>query len=277
MFKVMKILLYIFLLIIAVFTLFPPVYAILSSFKSNREFLMGGINLLPSKWMFVNYAIAWKKANFSVYTFNSLYYSGLSTIGVVFITSMMGYCLHRADFYGKKLVMGIYMFTLFNAGATTIYPVFEMCVKLGINKTLNGLVLVSISSMQVMGTMLVLGYMRAIPKEIDESAVVDGCSFFRVYWNIILPLLKPILATVAILTFESTWNNYMLPLAFTISNPSMRTLTVGVVAMKSEVDGTTSWNLINVGATIALVPVTIVFIFMNKQIISGIAAGAVKG
>lgn len=272
-----KTLLYIVLIAALIIALFPIIYTILGSFKSSREFLAGGADILPQTFSFDNYVKAWQKANFARYTWNSVYYSGLSTIGVLFFTSMVGYCFNREEFRFKKIIWTMYTLTLFIAGTTTVYPVFDLCVKMGINKTLNGLVLVSISTTQIMGIFLINGYLKTIPREIDEAAVIDGCSFFQTYYRIILPLLTPILSTVAILTFQGTWNNYMLPLAFTVSNPNLRTLTVGVVSLKFETDGVSAWGIITAGSTIALIPIITVFLFMNKYIIKGVASGAVKG
>lgn len=268
---------HIFLIAFSVFSLFPIVYAVLASFKSNREFLLGGSSLLPTVWQFKNYATVWNESNFSLYTFNSVYVAIVSTLAVLLISSMMGYCLERAEFKGKKIVMAAYIGTMFMVGATNIYPMFELFVKVGLNRSLNGLVVARLGG-QAMNTFLIIGCLKSIPREIDESAKMDGCSFFRRYWNILLPLMKPMLATIAILTFNAAWNDYMLPMAFTLSNEKLRTLTVAVVALRNELGMTLSpYNLIFAGATISLVPMLVIFALMNRQVIDGIVSGAVKG
>lgn len=268
---------HIFLIIFSIFSLFPIAYAVLASFKSNREFLLDGSVLLPQQWRYENYITVWNESNFSLYTFNSLYVAIVSTLLILLIASMMGYCLERGEFRGKKIIMGLYIGTMFMVGATNIYPMFELFVKLGLNKTINGLVVARLGG-QAMNTFLIIGCLKAIPREIDESAKMDGCSFFRRYWNILLPLMKPMLATIAILTFNAAWNDYMLPMAFTLSNDKLRTLTVAVVALRNELGMTLSpYNLIFAGATISLVPMLIIFAFMNRQVIDGIVSGAVKG
>lgn len=268
---------HIVLIAFSVFSLFPVVYVVLSSFKSNREFLMGGSLLLPKQWRFDNYATVWKESNFSLYTFNSIYVALLSVVGILLISSMAGYCLERAEFKGKKIMLGAYLGTMFMVSAVNIYPMFEMFVKLGLTKSLNGLVIAHLGG-QSTNIFLIIGFLKTIPREIDESAKMDGCSFFRRYWNIILPLIKPMLATIAILSFCSAWNDYMLPMAFTLSNERLRTLTVAVVALRNELGVSLSpYNLIFAGATISLVPMLIIFTLMNKQVIDGMVAGAVKG
>ena len=265
------------LIIFSIYSLFPIFYIVMASFKSNREFLEGGSGILPKVWQVSNFVEIWNKANFSLYTYNSLYVSFVSMLGVLLISSVMAYCLERLDFKFKKIIIGAYMGTMFMVGVTNIYPIFELFVKTGLNKTLNGLVFAKLGA-QAFNTFLIMRFLATIPREIDESAKMDGCSFIHRYWRIILPLLKPILATIAILTFNASWNDYMLPMAFTLSNESLRTLTVAVVALKNQMNtAITSYSMMFAGASISLVPIIVVFAFMNKQVINGIVAGAVKG
>ncbi|MEG0369312.1 MAG: carbohydrate ABC transporter permease [Hungatella sp.] len=121
------------------------------------------------------------------------------------------------------------------------------------------------------------GYMNTISKELDDAAKIDGCTFFQIYYKVILPLLKPILATTGLLSFRAGWNEYIMPLVFTMSNEKMRPLTVGVTMLKNSGDGTAAWNLMFAGATISIVPIVVLYIFTSKQFMSGMTAGAVKG
>lgn len=119
--------------------------------------------------------------------------------------------------------------------------------------------------------------MSSIPKEIDEAAKIDGCSFWGIYWRIALPLLKPILATIGLLSFRHGWNEYILPLVFTISNDSMRPLTVGVTMLKNAGDGAAAWNIMFAGSVISILPILIVYLFTSKYFMKGMTNGAVKG
>ena len=121
------------------------------------------------------------------------------------------------------------------------------------------------------------GFINAIPKELDEAAKMDGCSFFRIYYQIILPLLKPVMATIALLSFRQGWNEYILPLVFTMSNASLRPLTVGVNMLKNMGDGTAAWNIMFAGATISIVPMLIIYCLFSRYFMNGMTAGAVKG
>ena len=124
---------------------------------------------------------------------------------------------------------------------------------------------------------LIRGYMNSVPKELDEAAKIDGCTFFQTFYKIILPVLKPILATVALLSFRGGWNEYILPLVFTMTDASKRPLTVGVTMLKNAGDGAAAWNIMFAGATIAIVPILVIYIFASKYFINGMTAGAVKG
>ncbi len=272
-----KIIVYILLIGLMVFTFFPIIYAVLASFKSNREFLSGTGGMLPEKWMFENYAVVWNKLNFSKFFFNSIYISVLGTVAVLFASSIMGYCLEKCNFKGKGLIMGLYLGTMFIAGGMSLYPNFELFVDLGLAGNINGLVLLRLGN-QAANAFLVCGALKGIPIELDEAAKIDGCSFFRRYWQITLPLLRPIMATIAIMTFLACWNEYMMNMAFSLSNKDIRTLTVAVVALKNEMGtSVTPYNYMFAGAAISIIPTLIVFFILNKQIIQGMVSGAVKG
>lgn len=124
---------------------------------------------------------------------------------------------------------------------------------------------------------LVRGFVNSLPKELDEAAEVDGCSFFRTFFSVYFPIMKPIIATIAIFSFGRAWNDYLMPMVVTISNPDQQTLAVGLASLKSSTDAAASWNIIMAGTMISAIPMLVVYIFFNKYFISGLAAGAVKG
>ncbi len=268
---------YIFLTLMVLVILFPIAYTMISSFKGSEEFLLGGANFLPKKWEWKNYIEAWQMANFALYTFNSLFIAGFTVIGSILISSMASYTLARLNFPGKNLFVGSLGLTMFVSGVVTVYPIFKLCQSLKLSSNLWGMILVQISMGLAVDIFLVMNYCHGVPKEIDEAAKIDGCSFFRTYRDIIIPIIKPILATVGLLEFKNAWNNYLIPLAFTLSNKTIRPLTVGVIALKDTGDGISSWNYMIVGAVISIVPILVVYLFMNRFFIAGMTAGAVKG
>ena len=271
------ILLYALLAVIIFLLVFPLVYAVGGSFKSTEEFLLGGLKIFPETWRPENYMKAWKQANFARYTLNSVFFAVASVIGIIITSSMTGYAMSRCDFPGKKLLTGTFGFMMFLIGAVTLFPIFQLCRKLGLLDSIWGMVITQIATAQPFYCILVMGYCNGLSKEIDEAATIDGASFFKVYTTILMPIMKPILATTGILAFRDTWNNYMMPLAFTLSRSELRPLTVGVVLLKDQGDGVAAWSTMLAGTVMSIVPILIVYLFLNRYFIEGITAGAIKG
>ncbi len=269
---------WIFLTLLAVLTIFPVLYVIFGSFKSNSELLVGGSNIFPTVWSVANYIQAWQQANFAVYTKNSL----ILALGVMILSlvtsTMAGYVFSRTKFKGSALLYGVFIaFMFINTGSVSIRPLYELAVKLHMNNNLFSVIFISTGTGQATYIFLAKGFVDSLPKELDEAAKIDGCTFFQTFYKVIAPLLKPVIATIALLSFRQGWNEYVLPLVFTMSNDAMRPLTVGVNMLKNAGDGTAAWNIMFAGATIAIVPMILVYIFFQRYFMGGVAAGAVKG
>lgn len=276
--KAVRAFLFLLLLVIVLFTLYPIIYIVLGSFKANNELLMGGTNLFPKRFLLDNYKEAWEKANFAVYTMNSVIISlGVMALTIV-TTTMAGYVFARKKFKGKELLYGVFVAFMFvNVGSVSLRPLFELAVKVKMNTSLLSIILISTGMGQATYIFLVRGYMNTISKELDEAAKLDGCTFFQIYYKIILPLLKPVIATIGLLSFRTGWNEYIMPLVFTMSNEKLRPLTVGVVMLKNSGDGAAAWNLMFAGSTIAIIPIIVIYMFSSRYFMNGLTAGAVKG
>lgn len=270
---------YIYLLILAVFILYPLLYVVLGSFKANQELLLGGAKLLPERFIFDNYVRAWNSANFSRYTFNSLFLSFFVMVGVVVVSSMAGYCFARKQFPLKGFIYGsLIAFMFVSIGSVSLRPLFEVALSVNLHKSLWGVILITIGTTQASNIFLVRGFLNSIPTTLDEAAKIDGCTFFGIYWRILLPLMVPILATIALLAFRAGWNQYMLPNVFTMSNPNMRPLTVGVIMLKTSADGAAAaWDIMFAGATMSILPIIVLYAFTSKYFVTGLTSGAVKG
>jgi multiple sugar transport system permease protein len=266
------------LALLGLVVLFPIVYITLGSFKSRTELLIGGANIFPTTFHFENYVNAWKQANFARYTGNSVVIAlGVMLFSLCFST-MAGYVFSRREFKGKNLIYGTFiMFMFINVGSVSIRPLFELATKTHMNKSLFSVILFSTGMGQATYIFLARGFVNSVPKELDEAAKIDGCSFFGTYWRIILPVLQPLVATIALLSFRQGWNEYILPLVFTMTNDKMRPLTVGVNMLKNSGDGAASWEIMFAGATIAVIPMIIVYLAFSKYFMNGTTAGAVKG
>lgn len=273
-----KALIYIVLIIITVFALFPVVYTILGSFKGNMELLSEGNRLFPRKFVMDNYEQAWEMANFQKYTTNSLFMSGMIVLGTIFTTTIAGYVFERGTFPMKNFLFTMVVSSMFvSLGSLTLYPTFVIAKAFGINKTLWGVIIIRVFGLNVTNLFITRSYIRSLSKEIDEAAKVDGCSFFGIYWRIIFPLLKPLIATIAILEFRHSWNDYLMPMVFTLSNPDRMPLIVGIMNLKSSGEAASSWNLMLAGSSIALIPMIVVYLIFNRFFIEGLTAGSVKG
>ena len=276
--KAIRVLLWLLLVIFAVIVIFPVLYIILGSFKDNQELLLGGSNIFPQQWITQNYVDAWNQANFAVYTKNSLLLSvGVMVISLI-VSSMAGYVFSRKTFRGKELIYGVFTaFMFINVGSVSLRPLYELATGLKINTSLWPVVLFSAGGGQATYIFLCRGYVNSVPKELDEAARIDGCSFFQTYYRVIIPMLKPVMATIAILSFRQGWNEYIMPRVFTMTNENLRPLTVGVNMLKNAGDGAAAWNIMFAGATIAIIPILVVFVCFSRYFMGGLTSGAVKG
>lgn len=273
---VLEILIYAFIGIMVIFTVYPIIYTVLGSFKTNSELTLGG-SFFPSVWHFENYVQAFIEADFVKYTFNSVVVSVAVMVIATLTASLAGFTFARREFVGKKIIMCAYVGLMFVAlGSVTLYPIYSLLTKLHLNKTILGLILALVGG-QASNVMLTMGFVKSIPKELDEAATIDGCSLYGIFFKIILPLIKPIMAVVALFSFRGAWNDYITTLVMSISLPRLRTLTVAVVQLKYSANAAAEWHIMLAGASIAIIPILIVYAFCHKQFIGGLTAGAVKG
>ncbi len=267
---------YVFIGIMVLFTLYPTVYTVIGSFKTNSELTLGG-SFFPEVWHVENYVQAFVKADFLKYTWNSVFLSVSVMVLATLTASLAGFVFARRDFVGKKFLLIMYTSLMFIAlGSVTLYPIYTLLTKLHLNKSMAGLILALVSG-QASNVMLTMGFVRGIPKELDEAATIDGCTLYGIFFKIILPLIKPIMAVVALFSFRHAWNDYITTLVMTISLPRLRTLTVAVVQLKYSVNAAAEWHIMLAGASIAILPIIVVYAFCHKQFIGGLTQGAVKG
>ncbi|MEA5016460.1 MAG: carbohydrate ABC transporter permease [Candidatus Limiplasma sp.] len=262
--------------ILVVVSVYPILYALLGSLKTNAELTLGG-SILPKEFKWSNYSQAFVTSNFGLYSRNSLVISVITMLIAMLTCSLVGYVLARFTFFGKKVMLVMYSMMMFvSIGSVALYPIKIFLSRFTLDNTLLALILVLTGS-QITNVFLVMGFVKGVPRELDEAACIDGCSIFSTYWRIILPLIRPILGVVALFTFRNTWNDYITTLIMTMSNKSMTTLTVAVVQLKYSVSAAAEWHIMLAGASIAIIPILILYIVTNKQFIAGLTAGAVKG
>ncbi|MEM6429461.1 MAG: carbohydrate ABC transporter permease [Deinococcota bacterium] len=252
--------------------IYPFLWTVSAALKSNGE-IFAGLGLIPRELELSNFPRAWTEANIGRYFINTVIITVSSVAIVVVTTAMMGYVLGRYRYPGKRIVIGILVATVFLPQGYTIIPVFELISSLGLSSSLIGVILGTSGGSPIIFILLFTGYFSRLPNELEEAAIIDGAGFLRVFWQVMLPLSKPIIATVAIMQTLHAWNDFLLPLVLTLSRPDLRTLSVGVYAFQGEffID----WGGMAAAATITILPIIILFLFMQRYFVEGIA-GAVK-
>lgn len=272
--RILKISLNHLLLILAgLIWIYPFLWMVSASFKSQPEFFGNRLGLIPKEPTLDNIVRIWEKANFSKYFINTVLVTFFAVIIVLVMTMLAGYAMGRYNFIGKKVVMSIFLGSIAIPLVSTIIPTYEVVKSMHLVGTKTGLVLAQAGGAHVIFLLLFTSFFGSVPKELEEASNIDGCSFFQTFFHIMMPLCKPIATTVVIMETIWCWNAFMLPLVLTLNNPASRTLAVGLYAFKGE--NTVDWTGIAAGGTIAVIPVIILFIFMQKYFVEGIA-GAVK-
>lgn len=275
-----KFAIHLFLILVAILAVFPIIYVICASFKTNSEIMVHPESVFPIEPTLQNYKIAWTSSEFNILSMftNSTIYTVSCVCFTIITSSMGGYVFARGEFRGKNFWLTIFTSLMFiSIGTITVYPLFEILNIIDLSSSLYGLLVVKVFAVNIVQIYLVRGFINSLPKALDESAEIDGCGFFGTFVYIIFPMLKPIIATIGILSFQGSWNEYMMPTLFTLTRPEQRTLIVGVMALKSSGEAASSWNLMLAGTTVALLPVLIAYSIGNKYFVKGIASGAVKG
>lgn len=275
--KIYTVPLYLMLSVLAIIVIFPVFYVLMSSFKTTGAILTSA-TIFPKEITFQNYIRAWQESNFKKYVWNSIFMSGTIVIGTIVTSITAGYVFSRGNFAGKKPLLALITFSMFiSSGSLYLYPQLQAAKALHLNNSLWGIIIIYIFGINVTQLYLSKGFIDGIPREIDEAAKIDGCSFFRTFFNIIFPLTKPLVATVGLLSFMNSWNDYLLPMVFTLGNPDKQPLVVGIMSMKNAGEYLTSWDLMMAGTVMAVIPMMIVFITLNKYFVAGLTSGAVKG
>lgn len=265
---------HLFLFGLGLIWIYPFIWMVTASLKTNTEFISSGFSLIPKSLQFENYIRAWETANFSTYFFNTVIISVTVVAIVITLCAMTGYVLGRYEFPGRKIFLVAITATLFLPKGYTIVPIYTLVNSLGLNNTLAGVILAEAGGAHVLFILLFTAHFRGLPKELEEAAQIDGAGFFRTFAQVMLPLSKPIVATTGILQFMWTWNSFLIPLVFTLDKPELRTLGVGMYQFVGE--NSIDWTGAAAAASISLIPIIIVFVLFQRYFVEGIA-GSVKG
>jgi len=261
-----------FLCLSLVFTLFPFIWMLSTSFKSPGEIFTQTPTFIPVQATLDNYRNLLQSANLGRSFLNSLVFATGMTILSVLCNAMAAYGFAKLSFPGREKIFALLLLTMMVPGQVTMMPVFLILKTLGFLNSFVGLIIPGIAS--VFGIFMLRQFMQAIPEEILEAARIDGCSEYRIFFSIMLPLCRPVLATLAIFSFIGAWNEFFWPLVIMLRE-DMQTLPVALANLNGQFN--TDWGLLMAGSVLVVVPVILVFLLAQKHYIKGIAAGGVKG
>ena len=251
-----------FLIAVAVVFLYPLFWNVYSSFKTNVEFL-GDPFALPSSVQWSNYARALEKTNIGGNFKNSLYVVLLSLVLIVILVVPCSYCLARFRFLGQGLMRNLYMALIFIQAPCIMIPLFMQLSELGWLNKLTPLSLLYAVGQIPFSVFLLSGFMKGIPREYEEAAMIDGCGYFRILPQIIVPLAKPGIVTVLMLSAMGIWNEYVLALVL-LTDPAKQTVPVGVSVMYEVQRSATDWGALFAALVMVLIPTALVYAFGQK-------------
>lgn len=250
----------------------PFVWMMLSSIKPDAEVTAVPPTWWPHQVTLGNYRTLFTKLDFPRYFLNSTIVAGAVTAGNVAFGSMLGYALAKLDFAGKRWVFGLVLVTLMIPGVVTFVPLFVLTTNLGLTDTLPGMFLPFLAG--PFGVFLMRQYISGLPDELIQAARVDGAGELRIFSSVVLPLCGPAVATLGILTFLTSWNNFLWPLVVA-QNEERYTLPVAL-ALYSVGQNATKYGLLLAGAVVVVIPVIAIFLLLQRHIMQGIAMTGIK-
>jgi ABC-type glycerol-3-phosphate transport system permease component len=266
--------LYLAALLGAFLTLLPFIWMILSSLKNNAEIFRYPPTIFPEVVRLDNFIKLFEMWPFGTWYINSMLIASIGTVAVLFFSSLAGFGFAKYEFKGRAVMFGILIASTMIPFQLILIPLFIQISRLKMIDSYAGLIVPFMAP--ALGIFLMKQFMSAIPNELLDSARIDGCSEFGIYWNIIVPLLRPAMGTLAIITFLGSWNSFLWPLVI-LRSEAMMTLPIGLARLTENVPGKTrDFGVIMAAASLVSVPVIVVFMAMQRQFIAGLLSGSVK-
>ncbi len=252
----------------------PFALMVSTAFKPHAFVLEIPPQLIPSQPTLDNFVRAWSSGDFGRYFLNSLLVATLSTIISVSLAAMLGFCFARYEFPGRRVLFGALLFTMMVPGMVLLIPQFVLAKDLGLLNSLWGLVNVYSVMNLALNTFLLRGFFAAMPVELFDAAEVDGAGVWRSFRSIALPLAKPGLATVTIFSYLAAWDEFTWAIT-TLSDKDLYTLPIGIRLLQRS--QSTEWGLVFAASLIALAPVLVLFVLLQRHFVAGAFVGATKG
>ncbi|GLX70268.1 carbohydrate ABC transporter permease [Paenibacillus glycanilyticus] len=266
--------LYLVLVAVAIFQVYPLIWLLFFSLKNNQEVFNLSPFALPSPPHWENYSKVWNAGNIDTYFLNSVWITVAATAVTIVFGSLVTFAITRMKWKLSSLVLGLFMVAMMIPVHSTLIPLFSMFNKVHLIDNPLSLILSYVAFNMPITIMILLGFYIALPKEVEEAAVIDGASIHRVFFSIVFPMTSSVLATTGIINMIYNWNEFIFVNTF-ISSDKFKTLTVGVQNFIGQY--TTDWGAIGATLMISILPILLTFLFLSDRIVEGIAAGSVKG
>ncbi|WP_214626506.1 carbohydrate ABC transporter permease [Paenibacillus agaridevorans] len=259
-------------LIIVSLLILGPLFLILNiSMKTTEEFLNNPVTIFKTlNWS--NFKVAWIQAEMKVYFKNSFIYTIFGALGTCVIATLAAYPIARKHFKGSNLIYLLFLSAIFLPGG--LVPLLFIMKFMGFTNTYYGFILMKIAYGLPIAIFILVGFVKGLPKELDEAAAIDGCGYFRYILTVVFPLIKPAFLTVAMLSAIGIWNDFINPYLF-ITDKEMRPLTSGLYMFFGQYS--TNWTVLSAGIILVAAPLVLLYFFLQRFIISGVTSGAVKG
>ncbi|MDQ0062247.1 carbohydrate ABC transporter permease [Paenibacillus harenae] len=272
--KAGRIVLEIVMVLLSLVFLYPLFLAINNSLKSFGE-VMTDVVALPKKLVFENYSYVWSFIDYPKLFLNNFIITGVGLAGIVFVSSIAAYKLARTKSRSSALLYMLCIMPMLIPFQSIMLTVLQLAKDLNLSESTWGLGVLYWGFGAPLAVFIYHGFVKGIPKEIDESATIDGASGFRLFFSVIFPLLKSVTATIIIIDVMWIWNDFLLPLLMVNGSPDTKTLTLAAYTFVGQY--TSDWQYAMTAMVMAVLPSIIVFIFLQKYIVKGVVAGAVKG
>lgn len=270
--KLSRIFIFVFLSMMAIATIVPLLYMVMVTFMSKEQYSMNMFSF-PETFNFDNYKVVLQNFDFIKMTINSFIISICSVALSLLVTTMAGYSLSKLNWRGKRFIYVMIATGMFMPGQVLLLPVYNLLIQMNLINSYLGLIVFNVAISVPFTIFMIIANLSGIQNEIIESAKIDGAGTFTVYWRIVIPLLKPTLATVAILNFINYWNELLYSMII-LQNEELRTVTVSIVSLTTKFGSNPP--VLYAGLLLSALPVVIVFFVLQKYIIKGVSAGAVK-
>ncbi|AIQ45160.1 sugar ABC transporter permease [Paenibacillus sp. FSL R7-0273] len=263
----------IIMILLGLLFLSPFYFLLANSVKSFGEILSNAA-AWPSEFVWSNYSQAWKLARFSEAFRNSIIITVICVILIALFAAMAAYRMVRADSKFNRFLLLLFVAAMVVPFQTIMIPILQVVNFLGVNNSIPGLVMAQLGLSIPMAIFLFHGFIKSVPLEIEEAATVDGCNPLTVFFRIVLPLLKPMLMTIIVLNALGIWNDYLLP-SLILQAPELRTIPLATFSFFGQY--TKQWDMALPALTLGVAPIVVFYLFMQRYIVEGIAAGSVKG